>query len=125
MSIAGRIREIRKSVSSKMTQADFGKRIGVSREVITSYELSRVVPPEPTLRLICTEFNVDYDWLKYGRGEMFGTKEDAALAAVDDLLNSTEHELTRSLILSLAKMSDTELDVIDALIARIKKEHDI
>ncbi|HNW87969.1 MAG TPA: helix-turn-helix transcriptional regulator [Candidatus Limiplasma sp.] len=122
MNIGDRIKQIRKVQGNKMTQTDLGQRLGVPREVITSYEIGRVIPPEPTLRLICREFGVDYDWLKYGTGEMYGADTDATLAELDDLMTSEEHPATRAMISALAGMSSAELDVIDALITRIKKE---
>ena len=122
MNIAERIKQIRKSHNAKMTQTDFGEKLGLPREVITSYEIGRVIPPEPTIRLICSTFGVDYDWLKFGTGEMFGSGDDAVLAELDDLMTGEEHPETRAIIRALAGMSTTELDAIDALIARIKKE---
>ncbi len=122
MNISDRIKQIRKAQSNKMTQTDMGERLGVPREVITSYEIGRVIPPEPTIRLICSTFGVDYDWLKFGTGEMFGADQDATLAALDDLMTGEEHPETRAVIRALAGMTTSELDTIDALIARIKKE---
>lgn len=77
MQTGDRIRLIRTNSPKKVTQTQFGARIGVSREVIASYELNRVEPPEPTIRLICREYGVAYAWLKDGEGDMFDEGGDA------------------------------------------------
>jgi transcriptional regulator with XRE-family HTH domain len=121
MSIGERVRQVRKNSRPKMTQKEFGERLGVSMAVITSYELDRVVPPEPTIRLMCSTFAVDYDWLKYGQGDMYPSAEDAVLAALDDLMTS-ENEETKALIRALARMDDSELAAINKLIRTLKEE---
>lgn len=123
MTIGTRIRRIRKNCDGKMTQKEFGERLGVSMAVVTSYELDRVIPPEPTIRLICSTFGVDYDWLKFGEGEMYATNDNAVLAALDDLMTS-ENEETKALIRALARLDENELAAINKLIRMIKKELD-
>jgi transcriptional regulator with XRE-family HTH domain len=122
LALGERIREVRKSLPLKPSQTDFGVMLGLSRAQIKTYELNVVEAPESTIRLICREFSVDYDWLKTGVGEMFGSADEKALAALDDLMNGDEHEETRALIKALASLDAKQLDVIDVLIARIKKE---
>lgn len=69
-----RIRELRKN-HLDLTQEQFGEKLGVSRDVIKNIELNLLARPEqkePLLRLICCTFNVNYEWLKEGTGEMRG-----------------------------------------------------
>ncbi|HPF88590.1 MAG TPA: helix-turn-helix transcriptional regulator [Candidatus Limiplasma sp.] len=63
-----RLKTIRKSMN--LTQRQFADMIGVSRDVIASWEIGRVQPSEAILRLICNECAVNYAWLKYGEGAM-------------------------------------------------------
>lgn len=116
-----RIREVRKTVPGKLTQEEFGARLGVSREVITSYELGRVIPPEPTLRLIATTFKVDYVWLKTGKGSMFASQEDEVLAAVDDLMTG-ENKTAQALIRMMAKLDEEQWAALEQIIEVLKKE---
>lgn len=64
-----RIKKLRKSLD--MTQQDFADRIGVKRNTIGQYEIGRNEPIETVINLICREFNVNEEWLRYGEGEMF------------------------------------------------------
>lgn len=71
-SIGSRIKALRKAL--KMTQTEFGERLSVSIDVIANIEHERLARPEqkePLYKLICKEFNVRYEWLTSGEGEMF------------------------------------------------------
>lgn len=67
-----RVRLLRKNL--KISQEQFGERLGVSRSVIANIEtnvLARPEQKEPLFRLICETFNVSYEWLTTGQGEMY------------------------------------------------------
>lgn len=116
----GRIKAVRNAL--KMTQDEFSSRIGIMRNSLSRIESGDRNPSEPVIRTICREYKVDYDWLKTGEGEMFANADDEALTALDDLMNGEDHEETRALIRALASLDEKQLDVIDVLIERIKKE---
>lgn len=63
-----RIREVRKQAGLSM-QA-FGERLGVSSPSISKIESGINNPSEQTIRAICSEFNINRDWLVDGVGEM-------------------------------------------------------
>ena len=54
-----------------LTQAEFARKLGVSRSLITEYISGRRSIPDKTLRLISHTFGVSYEWLKEGKGEMW------------------------------------------------------
>lgn len=64
-----RVREIRKS--QNLTLEAFGARLGVGKTAISKIEKSERGLTEQMKKAICREFNVNYDWLEYGDGEMF------------------------------------------------------
>lgn len=113
MFIGDRIRRIRTGSTAKITQEQFGARIGVSREVITSYELGRVEPPEPTIRLICREFGVSYVWLKDGVGEMEEIPADAqTLDAIERILEG-DSEFVKFVFRKAVKLDKAVWDAIE------------
>ncbi len=59
-----RIKEIREI--EKLTQEEFGKRIGSARNTIANYETGNRKPSNAVITSICREFNVNEDWLRYG-----------------------------------------------------------
>lgn len=63
-----RIRCLREELG--LSRAAFGQRIGVSGDVINNLERGRVEIKEPMIKLICSEFSINEDWLRAGIGEM-------------------------------------------------------
>lgn len=64
-----RIAEIRKSLG--LTLEKFGEKLGVQRSAVSKIEKGRVSLSEQMALAICREYNVNYDYLIYGDGEMF------------------------------------------------------
>ena len=84
MNSSNLIRALRNELG--LSQTEFGARLGVSRDVINNIENDRV-PLKPALaKLICSQFNVDPDWLETGEGEMFLKKDP-----VSDLFEFTKN----------------------------------
>lgn len=70
MEVYERIKDLRKNVL-KLSQTEFGKKLGVTRSVINNIEGDRLKRPdqkEPLYKLICKEFNINYLWLTEGVG---------------------------------------------------------
>lgn len=114
-----RIRIIRKK--HNLTQAVFGEKVGVGRDTITNWELGRSEPPETVIRLICREFNVDYGWLKNGDGEMYASEDEEFQAAIDDLMTG-ENETAKAFLRTLAKLNDSQWEVLEQMLAIFEKE---
>lgn len=64
-----RIKYVRKHY--KLTQSDFGERIGVKGNTITGYENGLRAPSSAVITSICKEFLVNEQWLRTGEGEPF------------------------------------------------------
>lgn len=79
-----RIRAIRKAL--RLSQREFGERLGVSRDVISNLEYGRVQPKELLLRHICHICQVNQHWLETGEGEMFDCNPDEA-NKIDEAIN--------------------------------------
>lgn len=64
-----RIKELRKAM--RLTQIEFGSRIGVKGNTVTGYENGLRSPSDAVIMSICKEFNANEQWLRTGEGEMF------------------------------------------------------
>lgn len=64
-----RIKKIRKTL--KLTQSEFGASVGVKGNTIGNYEMGLRVPSDAVIFSICREFNVNEDYLRNGKGDMF------------------------------------------------------
>ena len=63
-----RIKLVRKQ--NKLTQVEFGEKIGVKGNTITNYENGLRTPSDAVIFSICREFNINEDWLRYGTEPM-------------------------------------------------------
>lgn len=66
--VGARIKEVRKR--EKLTQEQFGKAIGYSKMQIYYVEVGKVTPSNDFLRSASDTFNVSYEWLLTGEGEI-------------------------------------------------------
>ena len=114
MDIGSRIKQIRKD--SGLTQGEFGSRIGISLSGVSSLEIGKNTPSEQTIRAICSEFNVNRDWLVYGIGSM-----EASRPFVPELMRIlNQHPALKSVLESMV----TEMDAEDwAALNNIARKH--
>ena len=75
-----RIKAIRKELG--LTLEKFGKKLGVTKTTISRIEKGVNNLTDQMARSICREYNVDYDYLMYGEGDMF---TDLPKTIVDEL----------------------------------------
>ena len=75
-----RIKAIRKELG--LTLEKFGEKLGVTKTTISRIEKGVNNLTDQIARSICREYNVDYDYLMYGEGDMF---TDLPKTIVDEL----------------------------------------
>lgn len=95
MEMKDRIRILRKDYL-KMSQAAFGERLGVNRDVINNIENNRLARPDQKLSLIklmCKEFSVNEEWLLHGNEPMFAEKDVFSLDEFAKARGASEIEL--------------------------------
>ena len=64
-----RIKEIR--TAKKLSQTEFGEKIGLSRDAIANIENERVEVKDLTINMICKTYCVSDAWLRTGEGKPF------------------------------------------------------
>lgn len=116
-----RIRELRKQ--KKLSQAAFGEKLGVSRDVINNIELGRVEPKEILIRHLCEAFHLNDQWLRTGEGEMYtaNTEKELFTEMLADALKN-DNEDVRELIMSIFALKDDELKVVKDMVEIMKKK---
>ena len=111
-----RIKKLRKSLD--LTQREFGDRIGIKGNSIANYELGRNEPIDAVLSLICREFNVSEEWLRYGTGDMFVEQtRDEQIAAFVGRLQANENDSFKKRFLSMLSALDaSEWEVLEKMV---------
>ena len=105
--IKDRIKKVRKNFD--LTQQEFANKIGISRGNIAAYEVGKNNPSDAVIGLICHEFNVSEEWLRYGTGEMFLSAASTCQKYVPCL---PDKKNVHDFICLLARMSEAEWDVL-------------
>lgn len=72
-----RVKEIRKSLD--LTLERFGEKLGVTKVAISNIEKGNRSLTDQMAKAICREYNVSYDYLVDGEGEMFSDLPDTVL----------------------------------------------
>lgn len=102
MTIGERIKKVR--TDSGDNQEEFAQKIGITRSAISLYESGRRTVTEPTIKLVCSSYNVSYDWLKNGLGEPY--IEDDDVDALIATLLADEDSSVRAVFKACAKSLD-------------------
>lgn len=114
-----RVKIVRNSLS--MTQAEFSESIGISRDALNNIEHWRLKrTPEATLKLICATYNIDYEWITTGNGEMEHHSENNLMDHINDLLEG-ENESAKAIFRAFASFDERDWETVQKFIDNIKK----
>lgn len=111
-----RIRQVRKQM--KLTQAAFAARVGVTRDVVASWENGRVEPPEAVVRLLCREQGISYLWLKTGQ-EPMALPADALLVDKLERIMAGDNEFVKAALRELIDLPTEAWEQLGAFVDRL------
>ncbi len=111
-----RLKKLRKELD--LTQQEFADRIGMKRNTIANYESKRNKPSTAVISLICREFSVNEDWLRYGTDRsdnMFlpGNCENENTKTVKNLLNGENDTFKHRFITMLSRLSASDWERLE------------
>lgn len=116
-----RIKQVRKDF--KLTQVEFGEKIGVKGNTITNYENGLRNPTDAVILSICREFSVNEHWLRTGEGEPYIKGSDDELAELVGRLykdkGSMRYKMSLELCRSMEKMTDEQLMAFAEFVKRL------
>lgn len=109
-----RIKEVRKHL--KLTQTEFGERIGVKGNTITGYETGLRSPSDAVITSICREFNVSEKWLRTGDGDMFvKMSRDEELTRFFGEVSFGNSDFKRRFISVLSRLDESEWELLEKM----------
>lgn len=116
-----RIKKIRKE--SGLTQAEFGAKIGVKSNTITTYETGTRVPSDAVIHSICREYNVSEAWLRTGEGHPYiQLGEDEEFLKTMEEINISDDDLIKRIIKAYWSLDDAEKAAVKKLIDRFSEQ---
>jgi len=108
-----RIKQVRSQAG--LTQVDFAARVGVSRDIVASWENGRVEPSEAVVRLMCREFGVNYAWLKSGQLPVNVPVEALVLDKVERIMHG-DNEFVKSVFRELTDLPPEAWEAVGAFV---------
>ena len=90
----------------KMTQTQFGARIGLKGNTITSYETGLRTPTDAVIMSICREFNINRVWLETGEGDMLIETQSRTLDRIAARYGASE--MFRTMLDVYAQLTDAQ-----------------
>jgi transcriptional regulator with XRE-family HTH domain len=83
-----RIKQLRKALN--MTQAGFSQVISLSSGYLAGIETEKRKVNDRIIKLICSSFNANENWLRWGQGEIFDQNEDKQFIKLVGLFKELE-----------------------------------
>lgn len=118
-----RLKKARKAL--KLSQSDFGKRLGVTDGAISHLERGVNNLTDQIVAAVCREFGINEEWLRTGAGEMFVENDGTILAALAVEYNLDD--LDRKIVEAFLKLPEIERTGVRAFVVslarRVEAEH--
>ena len=109
MTINERIYYLRKKVL-KISQRELGKILGVGDTAVSKLEKTGSTVTERNIKAICNEFNISYNWLVDGVGDIFIEDDKSTIDLLKRDYNLRDVEVR--LIEEFLKLDENERDVL-------------
>ena len=104
-----RLKHLRKNVL-RLTQSELGNTLGLGKAAVSKMESNTSTITEQNIKLICKEFNVNYDWLVDGNGDIFIDTDRTTIELLADDYKLRPVEV--SLIEEFVKLDEDERNVL-------------
>jgi DNA-binding XRE family transcriptional regulator len=104
-----RIKQVRETLD--MTQAAFSRVISLSRGYLAGVEMEKRRVNDRLVKLICSSFTVNEQWLRAGEGDMFAPASDAMFLKFAGLFRELAPKYRRYLLKEiqlLLEIQDTD-----------------
>lgn len=113
-----RFKELRETLS--LTQQKFADRLDISRNFVAQIEMGNKIPSERTIKDICREFKVNYDWLVNGTGDMFQDDDSDAQAIVDSVMTG-DNDFAKKTLVKFARLSEERWRQLQEILEELEK----
>jgi len=103
-----RIKKVRKD--AKLTQEQFGDRIGITAASCSTIESGKSNPSTQTIKSICREFGIREEWLRTGEGSerIAQSKDEEISSFLHSVLKDEPETFRRRLVAAMAKWTEQD-----------------
>ena len=110
-----RLKQLRKAL--KLNQVDFGAKRSLTGSAISRYESGVNAMADNIVLLICREFDVNEEWLRYGTGSMFSQKNMDLIEQLSDKYDLGLYG--RQLLETYLELSDSDKRAVERFVANL------
>ena len=110
-----RLKQLRKAL--KLNQVDFGAKLSLTGSAISRYESGVNAMADNIVLLICREFDVNEEWLRYGTGSMFSQKNMDLIEQLSDKYDLGPYG--RQLLETYLELSDSDKRAVERFVANL------
>lgn len=116
-----RIKKFRESMN--LSRAAFGEKLGISGDVVNNMERGRANIGEDRIKLICSIFSVNEEWLRTGEGEptIKRTRNQQIAEFANDVMDLPEENIKKRLIEALIKLDERDWETIEKIACSLRK----
>ena len=100
----------------ELNQDQFSKRLGMAQYSYANIESGKTQIRDRHINLICSTFNVNEEWLRTGKGDMFGEQLTERLGKEVAKMFCNGDDLTKKLILGLSELDENEIEIVKILV---------
>lgn len=119
MTLGNRIKYLR-TFCLDLTLEKFGAAIGLKKSAVSQLENNINGLTNIVAKAICREYNVNYDWLIYGEGDMF--KDTSLIERLETFLANDSDGSFTALFDAILDLNDSERQALSVLIQKIRKD---
>lgn len=119
MKINDRIKKVRNSLN--LSQIEFAKRLGVTQPSLSDIEKGKTENIDGrNIKIICSEFNVNEDWLRTGKGTMFNEANLELAELLGEKINSlTDFQINA--IKEFISLPPEHMEIIASFVKKLNK----
>lgn len=110
-----RLKLLRKTL--KLNQVDFGSKLSLTGSAISRYESGVNAMADNIVLLICREFNVNEEWLRYGTGEMFSQQSTDLVEQLTQQYNLGLYG--QQLLTTYLQLSDADKRAVERFVSQL------
>lgn len=116
-----RIKALRKELG--LSQDVFAEKLGLTKNYISLVENGNRNLSEQSIKVLCTMFNINEEWLRTGNGEMMSpvSKDEEISKLLGEVIRTNESDFRRRLISALARLDDKGWSELEKLIDLISE----
>ncbi len=110
-----RIKELRKKLG--LTLERFGEALGVQKSAVSKWERGENSVPEQVFKSICREFDVNEEWLRTGKGEMFKelSRSEKIAVFLTDVLKDEDDSFRKQFIEAFSELDLNDWKVLEGI----------